>query len=65
MFYANLSRPSEVTLTARFYSRSDRDQYCAETGAQPIRSRAAKFVPGADRCIAYTGKSDRLGWVRV
>lgn len=57
MFYAHLTN-SEGLLTARFYTRVLRDDFCETTGAVAVRSRAAKFVAGADRCVTYWGKDN-------
>ncbi len=62
MYYAKLDQAGE-SLTARFYTRHERDEFCSDRRAVPVRSRAAKFVPGASGCITFSGRSADGTWL--
>lgn len=65
MWYAILEVSENETLKARFYSRADRDRFVDDHPgkARPVRSKQAKFVPGADRCVTFSGRRDDGTWL--
>lgn len=64
MFYAQIDNGEGFTF--RFFNKADRDQFVADhEGGLAIPAKKAKFVPGADRCVTYSRKSEKLGWCRL
>ncbi|MCR6734429.1 MAG: hypothetical protein NVV83_10270 [Afipia sp.] len=64
MFYAKYRTGGEFW-TARFYSRTARDQFVADKGedAFPVRSKTAKFAPGSDRHVTYDHRRENGEWM--
>ncbi len=66
MFYARHTNNGGELWTVRFYNRAERDAFCAQVqGAEPVRSKSAKYIPGADRCITYSGQDAKGAWLPV
>lgn len=64
MFYATIDNSEAKAF--RFYTKANRNQFVADhEGGRAIAAKEAKFVPGADRCVTYTGKSAAGIWCRV
>ncbi len=64
MFYAKIDNGEDFTF--RFYTKATRDLFVSDhQGGRAVTAKEAKFVPGAHRCVTYSGKSERLSWVRL
>ncbi len=64
MFYATIDNGEAKAF--RFYTKADRALFVADhVGGRAVSAKEAKFVPGSDRCITFTGKSASGNWFRV